>query len=103
MVDTIINKKETDSPSVYKQEIGRRSKQEVVTPEQTSQLNNSKGLLTVREVAKILNIHVNTVRRWSDDGILKPIRLGQRGDRRYKVNDIASFLADCSPTLKKSL
>ena len=49
-------------------------------------------LLTVREVAKLLNIHVNTVRRWGDQGILQPYRITNRGDRRFKREDIESFL-----------
>ena len=32
------------------------------------------SVLTVREVAQFLNIHVNTVRRWSDLGIPRPLR-----------------------------
>ncbi len=51
-------------------------------------------MLTVREVAKLLHIHVNTVRRWSDQGIIKSYRITRRGDRRFKREDIAVFLAD---------
>ena len=36
----------------------------------TVDLNNT-NLLTVRQVAKLLHMHPNTVRRWSDKGILK--------------------------------
>ena len=51
-------------------------------------------MLTVREVASLLHIHVNTVRRWSDQGIIKSYRITRRGDRRFKREDIAVFLAD---------
>ena len=51
-------------------------------------------MLTVREVAKLLHIHVNTVRRWSDQGIIKSYRITNRGDRRFKREDIAFFLAE---------
>ena len=51
-------------------------------------------LLTVREVARLLNIHVNTVRRWGDQGILRAYRITSRGDRRFKREDINSFLAE---------
>jgi excisionase family DNA binding protein len=54
--------------------------------------NNSHVLITVQEVSRILNIHENTVRRWSNQGVLKPIRLGPRGDRRYKLKDITDYL-----------
>jgi excisionase family DNA binding protein len=49
-------------------------------------------MLTVKDVAVMLNIHVNTVRRWSDQGILKAFRITRRGDRRFRQQDIASFL-----------
>ena len=49
-------------------------------------------LLTTSGVAKMLNLHINTVRRWSDRGILKPYRIGPRGDRRFTRDDIIRFL-----------
>jgi excisionase family DNA binding protein len=50
-------------------------------------------MLTVKDVAVILNIHVNTVRRWSDQGILKSFRITSRGDRRFRQEDIIGFLS----------
>ncbi|MEK7282048.1 MAG: helix-turn-helix domain-containing protein, partial [Chloroflexota bacterium] len=50
------------------------------------------GMLTVSEVAEALNIHVNTVRAWSNDGTLPAHRIGKRGDRRFLVKDIYRFL-----------
>ncbi len=50
------------------------------------------GLLTAAEVAKILNIHINTVRNWSNIGVLKSLRVGPRRDRRFKKEDIDRFL-----------
>ncbi|GAI26222.1 unnamed protein product, partial [marine sediment metagenome] len=35
----------------------------------------SKVMLTTRDVAQLLGIHVNTVRRWSNKGILKSYRI----------------------------
>ena len=49
-------------------------------------------MLTVKEVSKMLHVHSNTLRRWSDRGIIKAYRIGPRGDRRYKVDDILSLL-----------
>jgi excisionase family DNA binding protein len=54
--------------------------------------NGSNGLLTARQVARLLNVHVNTVRRWNDRGILKAYRIGPRGDRRFSKVDIDMFL-----------
>ena len=51
-------------------------------------------LLTVRKVAQLLHIHTNTVRRWSDRGLIRAYRINVRGDRRFKREDIARFLAE---------
>ena len=51
------------------------------------------SMLTVKDVAQLLNVHVNTVRRWSDSDILKSYRITRRGDRRFRREDISSFLA----------
>ncbi len=49
-------------------------------------------MLTPGEVARMLGVHVNTVRRWADRGILEVYSIGPRGDRRFKRRDIESFL-----------
>jgi excisionase family DNA binding protein len=51
-------------------------------------------MLTIKDVAHLLHIHVNTARRWSDQGILKSYRITRRGDRRFRQEDIARFLAE---------
>lgn len=51
------------------------------------------SLLTTSDVARLLNIHINTVRRWSNEGKLRAFRIGSRGDRRFQQDDIAVFLA----------
>ena len=56
--------------------------------------NRLGPLLTVREVARLLHVHTNTVRRWSDRGLLRAYRISRRGDRRYKREDVARFLAE---------
>ncbi|HUV55896.1 MAG TPA: helix-turn-helix domain-containing protein [Dehalococcoidales bacterium] len=56
--------------------------------------NQMAPMLTVREVARLLNIHSNTVRRWSDRGIIRAYRITHRGDRRFRREDIAHFLAE---------
>jgi excisionase family DNA binding protein len=49
-------------------------------------------MLTTSDVAHLLNVHINTVRRWSNRGIIKTYRIGSRGDRRFVREDIVSFL-----------
>jgi excisionase family DNA binding protein len=51
-------------------------------------------MLTVREVARLLNVHANTARRWADKGILRAYRISGRGDRRFKWEDIDRFLVE---------
>lgn len=46
------------------------------------------NLLTIHQVAKILNVHTNTLRNWDNQGKLTAVRLGARGDRRYRKDDI---------------
>ena len=50
-------------------------------------------MLTVSDVARLLSVHINTVRRWSNQGILKAYRVSSRGDRRFRQDDITSFLS----------
>ena len=54
--------------------------------------NNVDGMLTISEVAQLLNVHINTVRRWSNQGILRSYRIGSRGDRRFRQENVTSFL-----------
>jgi diguanylate cyclase (GGDEF)-like protein len=38
-------------------------------------------------------VHANTVRNWTDDGLLTCLRINSRGDRRYRRDDIEHFLS----------
>lgn len=53
--------------------------------------NKLSELLTLSETSQILKVHPNTLRKWDMKGILKAVRFGQRGDRRYKKDDIEKF------------
>ncbi|HEY86963.1 MAG TPA: helix-turn-helix domain-containing protein [Dehalococcoidia bacterium] len=57
-------------------------------------IRNDNTMLNVEEVARILNVHINTVRRWSNNGIIKTYRIGPRGDRRYQYDDVTRFLEE---------
>jgi len=60
-------------------------------------------MLTASELAQFLNVHINTIRRWSNQGLLKVHRIGPRGDRRFKKEDVAVFLAEVSETNGKNV
>lgn len=45
-------------------------------------------LLTLAEAAEVLKVHPNILRKWDRKGVLKAVRFGQRGDRRYRQEDI---------------
>ena len=63
-----------------------------------------RPLLTTREVSELLHAHANTVRRWSRDGLIKSYRITERGDRRYRREDVFSLLARTSvPTSKATV
>jgi excisionase family DNA binding protein len=53
-----------------------------------------KGMLTTGDVAQFLGVHPNTVRVWSEKGILKSYRIGPRRDRRFRREDIDDFLKE---------
>jgi excisionase family DNA binding protein len=55
-------------------------------------------MLTPREVAELLHVHTNTLKRWSDKGRIVVYRINPRGDRRYKLQDIDYFLAQLNPS-----
>ena len=56
-------------------------------------------MLTTSEVARMIHVHINTVRKWSDMGLIETYRIGSRGDRRFKVAYIERFIS--GSTFKK--
>lgn len=46
---------------------------------------------SIKQAAKLLGVHEDTLRNWEEEGLIKPIRLGKRGDRKYTqdlINEI---------------
>jgi len=54
----------------------------------------SEAMLTISDIARLLKVHINTVRRWSNQGMLKAYRIGPRGDRRFRWEDVDVFLRE---------
>jgi len=52
------------------------------------------NMLRTGEACRILCIHSNTLRRWSEQGIVKAYRIGPRGDRRFRRDDVAALLVE---------
>ncbi len=52
------------------------------------------NMLKTSEVAHVLNVHINTVRRWSTRGTIRAYRIGPRGDRRFQTEDITGFVQE---------
>jgi len=61
---------------------------------QTTHYEQIGTMLTTGEVARLLNVNDSTVRRWNERGILKAYRIGPRGERRFRRDDIAIFFLD---------
>lgn len=55
-------------------------------------VNKVELMLSTAEVSRLLHVHPNTLRRWSDNGIIKTYRIGPRADRRFRQDDIDHFL-----------
>ncbi len=51
-------------------------------------VTSEKQVLTVSEAAAMLNAHPNSIRRWAEIGLLPYFRLGTRGDRRFRREDL---------------
>ncbi len=49
-------------------------------------------MLSVNEVAHLLNVHPGTVRRWEKKGQLKSYRLGPKKIIRFRTEELDSFV-----------
>lgn len=48
--------------------------------------------LTLSQACELLQVHPNTLRNWDKKGVLKANRIGIRGIRRYKRDDLIKFM-----------
>lgn len=51
-----------------------------------------EGLMTLDEAAAYLGVAKISLRRWTRDGQLRCVRVGQRGDRRFRRADLDAYL-----------
>lgn len=57
-------------------------------------ISNEKALLSISEVSSIFGIHQDTLRNWEKKGLITPLRVGPRGDRKYRPEDIEQIAND---------
>jgi excisionase family DNA binding protein len=48
--------------------------------------------LTLSQACELLQVHPNTLRNWDKKGVLTAHRIGIRGNRRYKREDLIKFM-----------
>ena len=53
-----------------------------------------EGLLNIREAARFLGVSTTSLRRWTNSGRLAYVRVGVRGDRRFRLTDLVAFLEE---------
>lgn len=53
-------------------------------------------LLSIGEVAKIFGVNKDTLRNWEKKGLITPLRVGPRKDRKYRPTDIERIANDKS-------
>jgi excisionase family DNA binding protein len=64
-----------------------------------TQTRNDNGdqtgrMLRTGQACRILCVHSNTLRRWCELGIIKAYRVGPRGDRRFRLEDVNALLTE---------
>ena len=48
--------------------------------------------MTIGEVSRELGVHKDTLRNWEKKGVIKPVRVGPRKDRKYRMADVAKIV-----------
>lgn len=65
-------------------------------------IHEAKDSFTSAQVAKILKVHTNSVKKWADDGKLEAARTAG-GHRRFERGAILAFLEEQNMTIPSSL
>ena len=53
----------------------------------------TEGLLTLDEAAELIGVSKISLRRWTRDGTLGCVRVGSRGDRRFRRKDLERYIS----------
>lgn len=54
----------------------------------------TKELLNVRDTARLLGVHENTIRNWQSRGVLRAVQLPGSGYRRFPAADVERLRAE---------
>jgi diguanylate cyclase (GGDEF)-like protein len=54
----------------------------------------SANSLPITKAARLLGVHPNTLRAWADQGRVRCLRVNDRGDRRFLVEDLRAFMLE---------
>ena len=55
---------------------------------------STRELLNVRDTARLLGVHENTIRNWEARGLLRAVHLPGSGFRRFAVEDVERLRAE---------
>lgn len=55
-------------------------------------MNDPYKLLNIKEAAKFLSVSETSLRRWTNSGALSCLRVGQRRERRFRLEDLLAFM-----------
>jgi len=59
----------------------------------STQARREEPLMTCDEVATFLQVSIASVRRWSRCRSIKALKIGSRGDWRYRYEDVLKYLS----------
>lgn len=60
-------------------------------------MTNPDALLGIKQAAEFLAVSETSLRRWTSAGRLACVRIGNRGDRRFRRSDLVAFLRGPGP------
>ena len=61
------------------------------------EVEETDSLMTTDEVASLLQVHISTVRKWSNLGILESFLISPRGDRQFRKKDVITSMLIFKP------
>ncbi|PIQ73309.1 type I restriction-modification system subunit M [Candidatus Roizmanbacteria bacterium CG11_big_fil_rev_8_21_14_0_20_36_8] len=66
----------------------------MISYEYMKEIVEESKLLTISQVAKTFGVHQDTLRNWEKKGLITPLRIGTRGDRKYSHADLEKIMGD---------